>query len=185
MPIHRSFVAAALATSLAGCATLGEAQCQQGDWFGIGASDARSGYTADRLAAHEAACARYAVTPDADGYYAGYGRGLQDFCVPAEAFALGRRGASYYRQCPAEIERDFIPAFDLGTDVYAVEQALLRLDIEIEELRKEIRSDKTSPLGREQAEQRLGYVKEERRRRDYDRSALLDRARQRGYGSYW
>jgi hypothetical protein len=177
-------VVAMLALS-SGCATLNEAQCGSGDWFGIGESDALGGHTPDRIVQHDKACAKFGLAPDPNGYNAGYAQGLVGFCVPAEAFALGRRGASYYRQCPPEAERDFIPAYELGSDVYAIDQELIRIDIEIDDLRDDIKDEKTSPESREGLEQRLDYVKDDRDRRSYERSALIDRARQRGYGDVW
>lgn len=169
---------------LSGCATLNEAQCGSGDWFGIGVADARAGYTSDRLALHDKACAKYAMAPDPEPYHAGYREGLVSFCVPAEAFLLGRRGAGYFHQCPSESERDFIPAYDLGSDVHAVEQDLVRIDIEIAQLREEV-DDADSDTAREGAGQRLDYAKDERERREYDRSTLLERARERGYSDGW
>ena len=184
MCIARLSAILAALLSLSGCATLNEAQCGSGDWFGIGAADARGGYTADRLALHEKACAKYALATDPEPYYAGYREGLVSFCVPTEAFLLGRRGAGYFHQCPAEIERDFIPAYDLGSDVHAVEQDLARIDIEIAQLREEV-DDADDDVAREGAGQRLDYAKDERDRREYDRSTLLARARERGYSDGW
>lgn len=170
---------------LAGCATLSESDCYQGDWSGIGESDAFGGHTPDRLAQHEKACAKYGVAPDPHGYRAGYERGLVGFCVPPQAFALGRRGASYYRQCPREAELAFLPAYDLGRDVYELEQELIRIESEIDDLRDEIKDGKTSPEAREAAEHRLGYVKDERDRRRHEVELRLARAREYGYGNVW
>ena len=170
---------------LTGCATLSESDCGQGNWFAIGESDALGGYTPDRLAQHDEACARFGVTPDPRGYQAGYQQGLARFCVPPEAFLLGRRGASYYRQCPPAAEAAFLPAYDLGRDVYTIDQDLVRIEIEIERLRDEIKDEKNSPETRAAAEHQLGYVKDERDRRQYDRDQRLARAREYGYGDVW
>ena len=176
-----------LATLLAltGCATLSESDCGQGDWFGIGESDALGGYTPDRLARHDEACAKYGVAPDPRGYRAGYEQGLVGFCVPPQAFELGRRGASYYRQCPPPAEADFLPAYDLGRDVYTIDQDLIRIEVEIERLRDEVKDEKNSPETRASAEHQLHYVKVERDRRQHDRDQLIARARDYGYGNVW
>ena len=50
---------------------------------------------------------------------------------------------------PAGAERDFIPAYELGSDVYAIDQELIRIDIEIDDLRDDIKDEKTTPESRE------------------------------------
>lgn len=171
--------------ALHGCATLSEGQCYTGDWFGIGNVDARSGYTSDRLQQHNQACAEYGISLDTNEYYAGYEEGLIAFCVPSEAFALGRRGASYYGQCPPDAERDFVPAFELGSDLYAIDQELVKLDAEIEQLREDGRDESLSEEEFEAIDNALRSIKRERRRRDEDRSRIIDRAAARGYGDVW
>ena len=111
--------------------------------------------------------------------------GLRQFCVPPRAFTLGRENGTYHRLCPADIEPDFLAAYDLGRDVHAIEQELASLEDEIESLLDEIDADKTSETAREMAEQRLRYVKKDRDRRERDRDALLERARRLGYGNVW
>jgi hypothetical protein len=170
---------------LGGCATLSESQCAGGDWFGIGEADALAGWTRDRLALHDQACAEYGIAPDPRGYEAGYSQGLVGFCVPAKTFALGLRGGNYYGQCPPTTEADLLPAFDLGREVHAIDQALIRIEVEIDRLRGEIEDEKTSPLTREAAAQQLDHVKDERDLRRYERDTLLASARARGYGNVW
>jgi hypothetical protein len=170
---------------LPGCATLSESDCGRGDWFGIGEADALAGHASDRIAQHDEACARYAIAPDPHAYRLGYEQGLLRFCVPPEAFALGRRGGSYHRQCPGASEAVFLPAYDLGRDVYALDQELIRLDLEIDRLRDEIDNEKTSPETRAAAGRELDHVKDERERREWERGERLARAREHGYGDVW
>lgn len=170
---------------LHGCATLSEGQCYTGDWFGIGNVDARSGYTSDRLNQHNEACGEFGISLDPDEYYAGYQEGLIAFCVPAEAFALGRRGASYYGQCPPGAERDFVPAFELGAELYAVDQQLVQIDADIERLREDGQEENISEEELDAIDAALGSAKRERRRRSEDRDRIIDRAQRRGYGDVW
>lgn len=169
---------------LHGCATLSEAQCHMGDWFGIGETDARSGYV-DRIPLHNKACAEYGVAVEPREYDAGYARGLQDFCVPEQGFAFGRRGGTYYGQCPPDAERDFVPAFELGTDLYALELEMLQLDNEIERLRKQGRKDGLTREEFEDIDRALEIAKRDHRRLEDDRGRIIDRAQRRGYGSVW
>lgn len=174
-----------LGFALTGCATLSQSDCATGDWFHIGRQDALWGYAPDRLAQHEKACVKHGFGSDQQGYEAGFAEGLIAFCVPEKAFDLGRRGSSYYRQCPPEADAWFMPAFDLGRQVYDLDQELTRIESEIEDLRKEMKDDKASQESRDAAGQRLRYVKNDRDRRERERDALLDRARRRGYGNVW
>lgn len=175
----------ALALSMTGCATLSQSDCVKGDWFRIGRQDALWGYTSDRLKQHEKACIKHGYGTDPQAYEDGYAEGLVAFCVPEKAFDLGRRGGSYYRQCPPEADTWFLPAFDLGRQVYDLDQELAKIKSEIEDLREEIKDDKTTEESREAAEQRLRYVKRDRERRERERDALLERARRNGYGDVW
>lgn len=179
------FIGIVFAFALGGCATLSESECLRGDWYAIGASDGRNGYTPNRLTYHDKACARHGMGVDVHAYEAGHAEGLRQFCVPPRAFVLGRDGGTYYRQCPPETEADFLSAYDLGREVHAVEQELVTLESEIESLRKEMNDDKASATTRDIAEQRLRYVKNDRDRRERDRDGLLERARRQGYGNVW
>ena len=53
-----------VAATLAGCASLSQHQCLQGDWYSIGVGDGQLGMPADRLDQHTRACAQYGVTID-------------------------------------------------------------------------------------------------------------------------
>lgn len=170
---------------LAGCATLGEAECLRGDWYSIGESDALSGHSASRLQRHHEACARHGVTPDPGHYGEGYGDGLLRFCVPEQAFALGRRGASYWNQCPQEREAAFLPAYALGLDVYGIEKELLELETAISELRDEVDDQRTSAEARDAAGRQLDAEKRTRRRLEERRDERLSLARSLGYGNVW
>ena len=181
----RFFLGIALMFALGGCATLNESECLRGDWYGIGASDGRNGYTPDRIAHHDKACTKHGVGVDGHAYEAGYAEGLGQFCVPPRAFSLGRNGSSYHHLCPPEAEQDFLPAYALGRDTHAVEQELAQLESEITSLRKEMNDEDASDEARDLAAQRLRYVKTDRDRRERERDALLARARQLGYGNVW
>ena len=175
----------ALLCGVQGCATLSEGQCVQGDWYGIGDLDARSGHTPDRLAAHREACAEYGIGVDPDGYHAGYEQGLLAFCVPESGFDFGRRGGQYGGQCPRDFERDFVPAYELGQDLYALDQELLQLSSEIEELREAGREEDITEEELAANRRALRHAKDYYERREADRYRLLERARSRGYGQVW
>lgn len=60
-----------VAATLAGCASLSQHQCLQGDWYAIGVGDGQLGMPADRLDRHTRACAQYGVTIDRQLYLEG------------------------------------------------------------------------------------------------------------------
>ncbi len=175
-------IAALALLALGGCATLSETDCANGDWFAIGATDARYGHTSDRLAEHRQACSKYGLGVDPQAYAAGYQEGLMAYCTPRQAFALGHDGHAYPNQCPPTLARDLGPAWELGDQVRGVETELAGFEREIESLRAEINDAKTTDSARELAEQRLRYVKNDRERRERDRDRLLAQARRFGLG---
>jgi hypothetical protein len=153
-PIMRSLLHRALRCSpilfsgllLGGCATLSEDQCRGGDWQAIGFRDGQNGRTADYLAQHRNACAKYALGADEAAYLLGRERGLQHYCTPAIGLAAGRRGERYAGVCPLESETDFLRGFELGQSVY---EARKRVD-ELQRQRRELdlRIDKASKADR-------------------------------------
>src|SRR5215470_12711004 len=99
----RGFVSAllalvALATS--GCASMSKDEC---------------------LAMDRKACAKYGVRSDLDLYQAGRAQGLREYCKPANGYRLGSNGASYDGVCPADLERDFLSAYDAGQQFYTLQ----------------------------------------------------------------
>jgi hypothetical protein len=168
-----------------GCASLSESQCLSADWRQIGEADARAGYAANRVASHNKACEKLGIEVDPATYQSGYAIGLRAFCRPNEAFELGRRGASYHGQCPVEAERDFVIAFELGRDIYALDEAIREVNSRIEELREDAKDTALSEAAREAAARAVGFAKDERERAENRRRDLLYRARERGVSNAW
>lgn len=168
---------------LGGCASLSESQCLRGNWATIGHDDAVAGHSPRRVEAHADACAKHGVYVDTAAWEDGYFRGLEEFCSPRRGFAFGRSGGTYHGQCPPPIEPSFLAAFDLGTDVRAIDEEITGLGRDIETARKEARDKDASERERRSAERHLDRLKAERERRERERDRLLQRARQRGYGA--
>ena len=74
---------------------------------------------------------------------------------------------------------------DLGRQVYDIDQELIRIESELNDLRKEGKDEKATQESRDAVEQRMRYVKNDRDRRERERDALLSRARERGYSNVW
>ncbi len=113
---------------LGACATLSESECQSGDWERIGFRDGQNGRPIARFDEHREACTPYGVVPAELPYRAGRERGLNFYCTPANALAVGRRGENYAGVCPAWAERSFLPAYEVGRDIYVARQRVERIE---------------------------------------------------------
>jgi hypothetical protein len=112
-------VAGAIATLAAGCASLSEDQCRQGDWADIGQADGYAGYAMTRLQDHAKACGKLGITPDAAAYSRGRQVGLRGYCTAPNGFNEGRLGNSYAGVCPPNLAPAFMAAYDDGRIVNA------------------------------------------------------------------
>ena len=103
-----------------GCATMSADECVTSDWHAIGYEDGARGYTADQLGNRRKACAKHGITPDFAAYQAGREQGLRQYCQPSRGFSLGAGGARYNGVCPADMEADFVDAYNSGHQLYTL-----------------------------------------------------------------
>ena len=95
-------------------------ECVTSDWHAIGYEDGARGYTADQLGNRRKACAKHGVTPDFEAYQSGRERGLRQYCQPSRGFSLGAGGSRYNGVCPADMEADFVDAYNSGHQLYTL-----------------------------------------------------------------
>ena len=93
---------------------MNRAECLVSDWQMIGFEDGARGYGSQHLARHRKACAKHGVAPDLTAYQQGRSEGLEEYCQPTKGFALGSNGAAYAGVCPADLEADFLDAYNAG-----------------------------------------------------------------------
>ena len=93
---------------------MNKAECLISDWQMIGYEDGARGYGTQRLARHRKACAKHGIVPDLAAYQQGRSEGLHEYCQPTKGFALGSSGSKYAGVCPAELEADFLDAYNAG-----------------------------------------------------------------------
>jgi hypothetical protein len=130
MRVHvvRSVVLGALVVgaglTLAGCATLSEKDCLQGDWRAIGYIDGADGRAMSRIEDHAKACQKTGVAPDMSLYAQGRDQGLTRYCTEANGFRVGREGHSYAGVCPPPVEPEFLGGYADGERVHAAERRL-------------------------------------------------------------
>lgn len=124
----RSLILGSVLVMLLGaCASLSEAECRTGDWYGIGERDGRDGEP-DRLGDHAQACRKAGIIPDAAQYFAGRTRGLTAYCTPANGYREGRAGHGYDNVCPPELSESFVRQYNYGRERYELGQEVARLE---------------------------------------------------------
>lgn len=85
---------------LNGCASLSKEECMIGNWQGIGFTDGAAGYSANRISAHQKACAKVGVSANYKAWEQGRQEGLLRYCTKANAYNLGKRGERLNGVCP-------------------------------------------------------------------------------------
>lgn len=100
----------------AGCATLSQDSCEQGDWYGIGYKDGTDGRPQGRLVKHEKACLEFDVSPDEDIYLQGRNDGLKIYCTDQNGYNEGEDIDEYQDVCPKELEQIFLKGYLLGLE---------------------------------------------------------------------
>jgi hypothetical protein len=77
------------------------------------------------------ACTEHGVSPDLETYRAGHAEGVEIYCRPAQGFEAGRRGAAYQGVCPANLEEEFLPAYNSGRQLFELEAAVRNVDARV------------------------------------------------------
>jgi hypothetical protein len=113
------FVAILLA-GLSGCATMNADECATSDWSAIGYEDGSRGYTTEQFSGRRKACAKHGITPDFQAYQSGRQQGLEAYCQPGRAYVLGVNGGRYNGVCAADMEPQFLEAYNAGHTLYTL-----------------------------------------------------------------
>ncbi|MBF0377614.1 MAG: DUF2799 domain-containing protein [Desulfamplus sp.] len=118
-------------SSLSGCATMNQSECQNADWELIGFKDGSKGRLNSYLENHRNACAKYNITPNLQAYLRGHKNGVKEFCTEYNGFEEGKRGWSYNGVCPSELSGDFLKGYYVGQKFHAVLSAIERSESSI------------------------------------------------------
>jgi len=143
---------------LGSCATLNESECRSVDWYQLGTRDGTDGSARTRIEEHRKACAEFGLAADDAAWLQGYETGLLDYCTADNGYRVGRRGGYYGRVCPAQEERRFLDAYELGHETYQVEQEIAELDRRAESLQQRLVSDKLDDDVRRELRRQLADV---------------------------
>lgn len=164
-------VAAVAATGvalLAGCTTMTKDQCLAGAWGEKGYQDGVSGYQPSRLGDHAQACAKFGVEANPSAYLAAREDGLRTYCTWENGFRQGRQGNSYGDVCSPAEEASFLPAYEDGRRIHAVEQAVSSAESALNSAISRI-DDREDKLEAKQRELRQEGLTDEQRQRIRDR----------------
>ena len=145
---------AALAVS--GCAGMSDEECLATDWSAVGYEDGARGYTTERFSRHRQACAKHGITADFGAYQAGRDQGLVEYCQPGRGYNVGVSGGRYYGVCRADLEQDFLDAYNAGYHLYTLRANVNRAngsisakERELESLHDEIRAKEATLIAPE------------------------------------
>lgn len=125
-------------SGLASCASMSSDECVTGDWEAIGYEDGARGYTTAQLGERRKACAKHGVTPDFAAYQTGRDQGLVEYCTPGRGFDVGSRGGRYNGVCGANLEADFLDAYNAGYHLYTLQSNVNRTNSAIHSRQNEL-----------------------------------------------
>jgi hypothetical protein len=151
------------ATLVGSCATMSEDECLAGAWGQKGHADGVAGYPMTRLNDHVEACAKFQVTPDPVAYSSAREDGLRTYCTSSRGWSEGLAGNTYYGVCRPEEERAFLPAFEDGQRLHAVEAAVSSAESALSSAEARIR-DRQEKLDAKQRELREAATDEDKQR---------------------
>lgn len=141
MPHPRLAGPLALLLALAGCATLTPEECRTADWYRIGVADGAEGWGTGRIEQHRRACAETGVSPDAAAWLRGRLAGLRQYCTPATAHEVGRRGGAIAPGCTEGELVTMRPAhrwgeifWQLGLEIVGIEADIAAAEAELRHL---------------------------------------------------
>ena len=168
--LRMTMAAGALAGAalLAGCTTMSKDQCLAGAWGEKGYADGAAGYPISRLDDHAKACAKYQVAPNPTAYGSAREDGLRSYCTFEKGWVEGRAGNTYYGVCRPEEEAAFVPAYQDGLRLHAVEEAVETAESVLSSAEARI-ADREDKLEAKQRELNGEDLTDEERRRVRDR----------------
>ena len=152
MNVRWNLVWMALAFAVAsGCASMSGDECLTSDWAAIGYEDGARGYTMESMTQRRKACAKHGVTPDFAAYQNGRDQGLVEYCQPGRGFSIGANGGRYSGVCKAELEADFLEAYNAGYHLYTLRSNVNRASSSIAAKENELQRVKDNILANEAA----------------------------------
>lgn len=123
---------------LAGCSSMSSNECMATDWRMVGYEDGVVGHSGARIGKYRKACGEHGISPDLEQYQAGREQGLREFCKPLNGFRSGARGNGYNGVCPAELDAEFMQAYESGRQLHTLRSRVGATANEIASMRAEL-----------------------------------------------
>ena len=127
----------ATAATLSACAGMSEQACLSTDWATVGFEDGTAGRPVSSIGGYRQACGKHGLAPDLNAYRSGHAEGVEIYCRSGNGFEVGRRGSVYQGVCPADLEADFLDAYNSGRHLFELESALRSVDSRIANNKRE------------------------------------------------
>lgn len=128
----------AVAIGLEGCSSMSANECLATDWKTVGYEDGVVGYSGNRIGKYRKSCAEHGISPDLNAYQLGRDQGLLEYCKPLNGFRTGAHGNSYSGVCPAELDREFMDAYQSGRQLYTLRSRVSSTSGAINSMRSEL-----------------------------------------------
>lgn len=130
--------------ALSGCASMSSEECIATDWSAVGYEDGARGFTSERFSKHRTACAKHGVKADFASYQAGREQGLVEYCQPGRGYNVGVSGGRYYGVCRADLEQDFLDAYNAGHYLYTLRSNVSRTSSQIGAKKRKLKDVKSN-----------------------------------------
>lgn len=121
-------------------AVLSPEQCSSINWYEKGVADGTAGEDFRLIDDYKLICGKASVIPDEKMYYAGYYKGIKEYCTYDNGFQAGRRGGKA-KGCPDDTE--YFAGWQKGMKEYVEE----RERREIEQLTRPGNTEIAGPAG--------------------------------------
>jgi hypothetical protein len=146
--IPRQVIVSALLLGMAGCASISEEECLQGNWLEIGQRDGQTGKSSSYILEHAEACKEVGVQPDQKAWERGRQDGLRAYCTPSNMYNLGKSGRTASPVCPAGDMAALQSANDQGLTYYRLTNEINRNRSEISDLQEKLVKEQDEDLRR-------------------------------------
>jgi hypothetical protein len=162
---------------VAGCASMSQEECKTGDWYSVGYNDGKQGRSTQNVERHQKACSKHGVTLDMETYLNGWDDGVLRYCTRDGGFNAGSRGSNYAGVCPADLESEFLNAYNDGrhlydlrskvdeieSDISSREERIRRIDEKLETFHRNLYSSGKTEKDRDKIRKRIRELKKEKR----------------------
>jgi hypothetical protein len=152
-------------------------ECETADWFTVGHSDGKQGRPTQDVERHQKACSKHGISLDMETYLDGWDDGVLRYCTRDGGFKAGSSGGKYAGVCPADLEDEFLIAYNDGHHLYELrskadgiesdiswrEERIRKIDDKLETFHRNLYSSGKTEEDRKKIRKRIKELTKERR----------------------